>query len=174
MHRSLVSCPGLFLTFNDVTWLKVILGKEGNSPYMGASLPKPNSGHMVCRISFVPFLGERGSLGDSVWTPRSGIPELFHEEHRTEFLKKLELYKKFWNLWGHQACRLASLFSPYVLYISVVSYSDKLSSLGESFCKNARHLENARHLSEMKKWKKILKTFLKNQPYLGLCTHTWS
>lgn len=92
MHRSLDSCPGLLLTFNDVTWLKVIPGKEGNSPYMEASLPKPSSGHMVWGVSFVPFPGERSSLGDSAWTPRSGIPELFYEEHRTG-----QNFFKSWN-----------------------------------------------------------------------------
>lgn len=44
-------------------------------------------------------------MGQAVWEisfePQdSGSSGLFHEEHGTEFFLKMELFKKFWDMWA--------------------------------------------------------------------------
>lgn len=39
------SHPGVFLTFNDVTWFKGHTLEQVHSPSMETPLPKPNMGH---------------------------------------------------------------------------------------------------------------------------------
>lgn len=111
------SRPGVFLTFNDVTWFKGHTLEQVHSPSMETPLPKPNMGTL--------FLGGTGSLGASVWTLRSESPNYFMKNTGQNFFKSWNSTRNS-GICGHQTCRLESLFSLYILYISVFSYGDKL------------------------------------------------
>lgn len=79
-----------------------ILWNRGIFPYMETSPPKPNTGHTVWGISSVPFLGGTDGFRRCLNPKILESPGYFMKNAGQNFVFffKLELFKKFWDMWA--------------------------------------------------------------------------